>query len=269
MSPEQNYGMVAWELPPPQFEKWEETKGKGRVASLEADANAEFFFLRLKLASPLADGERMVIGFDTYADDRGESVLPDGVKTAHRNEFGLDIVGSTSAQMYVTEAYSLFKIWNNKPTPEQLFHSIATDGKPWVPIQWYNNDRRTWRDGTIRPGTVWEAGKLRIRPASAPATTLDAVVIDGATIDVRIPWMLLQFTDPSQLRVMDDDRQTPDVRETAVSEGIGVDVSLAGELVETKRLSWEPWDEVPATVERPKASLPAIWAAMRGLEPLP
>ena len=68
-----------------------------------------------------------------------------------------------------------------------------------------------------------------------------------------MPWALLQFTDPSTLSVLDDDRSTAE-RETAVSEGIAVSISFNGELLESGRYRWEAWDEAPPTTERRKSS---------------
>jgi hypothetical protein len=271
MSPEQNYGLVAFDLPPPTFQRWPAVSGGGRVRSVKADANAEYFFVRLQVAGGLADGETLNIGFDTYADDRGETTLPNGVKSGKRHEIALTVTAPGSAQLYATEAYDLAKIWNGlaAATPKQLWHSIATDGAPWVPIRWYNKGVRVWRDGSVHQGTVAETGQLRTRRGTVPATTLDAVVLDGETVDVRIPWMLLQFTDPTTLSVLDDNQATASVQETAVSAGIGLSVSLAGELVETTRFRWDPWEKVPATTERAKASIPAFSAAIRSMEAIP
>jgi hypothetical protein len=270
MSPEQNYGLVAFDLPPPKYDQWPAVTGGGRLRQVEAATSAEYFFVRLQVGGGLRDGETLTVGFDTYADDRGESVLPGGVRTSKRHEVALVVTGAASAQMYVTEAYDLFKIWNGVVAwPRQLWHSVASDGGPWVPIRWANKGDRTWRDGSTHPGTVAETGKLRIRRAGAPATTLDAVVLDGERVELRIPWMLLQFTDPSTLTVLDDDQATRDVEETAVSGGVAMSVSLGGELVETRRLRWQPWEKVPATVERPKAGLPAVAEAMKRMDPLP
>ncbi len=83
---------------------------------------------------------------------------------------------------------------------------------------------------------------------------MDAIVLGINTIRIRIPWTLIQFTDPSTLSVLHDNGNTVE-RETAISEGIALSVSLRGELVETGRYSWEPWNEAPITTEREKLSL--------------
>ena len=270
MSPEQNYGLIAWDLPAPSYDRWPEVKGTGQIAAVAADANPEFFFLKIRLNRAVLPDERVVIGFDTYADDRGERVLPNGVRGTRRHEIALDITGWTSAQVMVTTAYDLYGIAPGKRPWGQPYRSLATDGKGWVPVRWVNRSRRISSDGSVRPPIAFEAGKLRIRRAADPASTLDAVVIDGDTVTVRMPWMLLQFTDPSRLEVMDDDPKVKgDSRQTTVSEGIAVAVSAGGDLLETPRFRWSDWESVPPTTIRLKSGVPAIWQAFRACEPLP
>jgi hypothetical protein len=67
----------------------------------------------------------------------------------------------------------------------------------------------------------------------------------------------LQFTDPTQSVVMNDDRATP-ARETAVSEGIRLTVAQGGGQVASERLTWASWELPPPTVEREKASVKII-----------
>lgn len=268
MSPEQNYGLIRWDLPPPTFQRWPKMPGAGKIAAIESDVNAEYFFLKLSLKEPWKDDDTLMLGFDTYRDDLGETVLPNGVRTKRRNELALELKGAELARMHVTQAYDLFKIWNNEPDPQQQWHSTATDGAPWQPIRWFNKGERTWKDGSKHPGTVFEAGLLRIRRDTAPATSLDAVVVAPDLVTLRIPWMLLQLTDPSDLKVMHNDKTTLD-HETTTTEGIAVTLTMGDAQVETPRLLWERWDTVPATTETWKEGVPLIWEAMRPMGPLP
>jgi hypothetical protein len=135
-------------------------------------------------------------------------------------------------------------------------------------IRWNNKGERQWKDGQKRPATNFEAGRLRIRRGHEPASTLDAVVVDGDEVRIRIPWMLLQFTDPSLRWVMDDDLETPE-REISVSEGVALSVSFRGELLETSRFVWDTWNEAPPVKQRLKEGFARIWESQRGLEPLP
>ncbi|MCW5834112.1 MAG: hypothetical protein KIS78_17060, partial [Labilithrix sp.] len=104
-----------------------------------------------------------------------------------------------------------------------------------------------------------------VRDASEPETGQSAVVIDGASITVRVPWTLLNVTDPSALRVLDDDPTTRP-RETTITEGFRVAVSIGNDLVETERLRWAGWESAPHYEERRKLGF-AIFAD--GLRQIP
>lgn len=251
-SPEENFGMIAFDLAEPAFVT--QARGSGRVRQIDTYADAAFFHLRLTLDRPLNKGEELTVGYDTYRDDLGELILPNGVQTQHRNEFALTLNGSSSAQLWVTQAYDLFGIWHGTSGPEQIYQSKATKGAPWSPERWQNGQPHTSKDGSMSfPLTIFEIGKLQIHNPEQPSSR-DAVFIDGKTVTVRLPWTMLQFTDPSTLSVTNDDRQTRG-RETATSEGIGISVSLGSDLLESPRYRWAPWETAPPTTERLKNGL--------------
>jgi hypothetical protein len=271
-SPEQNFGLIQFELPPPSFERWPAQRGQGRIGMLQADVDAEFFHVRVTLESPLSGEDTLTIAYDTYGDALGESILPSDRATVRRNEFALVIDSESRAQLYVTQAYDTFGLWHSAfghavTSPQQLFHSIASDGAPWVPVRWRNSLDSPAELLPISPAykSVDEIGRMKVRRAGDEASIKDSVVIDGASIEVRIPWTLLHFVDPSTSTVLDDDSLTRG-RETQVSAGVALGVELGADLVETERLAWERWEQAPATTERTKHSAAIL---SRALEDLP
>lgn len=262
---EQNFGLLAFDLPAPTYDMWPAVESEGAVRRVEGQADAQFFHVRVTLDSPLAPGETLTVGWDTYRDDLGETILPDGVATAQRSEFATTIVADGPAMHEVTPVYDSYGIWHNSSADRQLFHSTPSEGGGWTLVRWKNNQRHVSYDGTWEfPETADQIGILRARNADEQASNLDAVVRDGATVTLRVPWSLLHFSDPTQLRVLDDDRNTPG-REVAQSHGIRLAVSRNGALVETPRWGWEPWDDAPQTVEREKPALEIFAEAVRAL----
>jgi hypothetical protein len=180
--------------------------------------------------------------------------LPDGTVTTFRSELAL-VVDGGGAQLLVAEAYDLFGIWHGLSEATQLYQSIATNDAPWKPVRWLSNPAHRSDDGVYQfPATVDEIGRLRVSSSGTFATALDAVGIGGGKVRLRLPWTLLQFTDPSRAMVMHDDRSTPD-RETAASEGVRVILAQAGALLASDRLLWAGWESAPQTTEREKASV--------------
>lgn len=247
-SPEENFGMIAFEPEKPNYTLLAE--GDGLIQRAEAAANPDFFHVKLTLDRPLKQSDELIIGYDTYRDDLGEVILPNTVKTNNRNEFALKIEGTQSAQLHVTQAYDLVGIWHYSSGPEQIYRSQATSGAPWQLARWQNGQEHRSRDGSmIFPLTHFDIGQLQVRQ-NTPSSK-DAVLINGNELEIRLPWSLLHFTDPTTLSVTHDDRDTP-IRETAQSEGIALSVSLGNELIETGRYRWNSWNSAPPTKERIK-----------------
>jgi hypothetical protein len=217
----------------------------------------------------------LTIGYDTYADDLGESILPDGKKTTQRSELALTLTRQ-GADLMVTEAYDQFGVWHdtqaawhNNPNgslPEgRPYRSIPSDGGKWNLVRWKNNGEHGSDDGVYKfPETIQDIGKLRVREASTEESGQSAVVFDGSTFTVRVPWTLLNVTDPSDLRVLDDNPKTQE-RETTVTEGFRIAVSLGAELVETPRLRWQRWDTAPPYKERRKLSYAIVAEGLRAI----
>ncbi|MBN1655315.1 MAG: hypothetical protein JXA30_16230 [Deltaproteobacteria bacterium] len=270
-SPEENYGVIAFDQPTTDFDRFSPVTGGGRIRRIRAASDAGFFRFIIDLDPALRDGETLTIGFDTYRDDLGETILPGGIKTEKRSELSLVISAPHQAQLYVTEAYDLFGIWHGVSSDRQKYRSTATDGAPWVPLRWITDGAHASDNFEyVFAQTTYDLGRLKVRRESEPASSNDAVVV-GDSVSARIPWLMLQFTDPSTLTVMHDDRSTEvwGEHETAQSEGIALAVVLNGEVVYTPRYKWEPWDTPPEYVEREKPSLKSYQDAIERLPDTP
>lgn len=268
-SPEANFGLIAFELPPPVYKTLKE-QATGPVARIETASDPQYFRVRLGLRENYRPGERMVLGFDTYRDDLGDPILPTGARSSHRNEFALDLDLPKGARLLVTQPYDLVGIWHRSSGPQQIFQSKAVEGAPWALVRWQNDQPRTSADGSLSfPVKFYDIGILRIRQYSAPATSMDAVVVNDRQIEVRLPWTLLNFVDPSSRSVMHDDRSTPG-RESLVSEGIAVSVDYRGQVLDSDgRHSWQTWTLVPPTTERDKPGMADMQRAFSSLPDKP
>ncbi|MFC1563282.1 T9SS type A sorting domain-containing protein [candidate division KSB1 bacterium] len=244
-NPEQNFGLITFDPEPVDYSKLNAFEDTSSISKVQADLDNQFFHVKITLKTSLAENDSLIIGLDTYRSDLGESILPDGSTVSNRAEFSLIISNSDSAQLYVTQAYDLFGIYHDVSEPEQLYHSISTDGAPWVSVRWKNN----YYDDAIQ-----NIGMLRKRDISETAASMDAVIVNNNIITVRIPWTLLQFTDPSSLKVMHDDRSTTE-RETELSDGLALSVLLGDAIIETERFLWDGWNIAPVVIEREKESL--------------
>ncbi len=259
-SPEQNFGLVSFEqtsvLP---FMAYRTDKPAGPLEKIEATNDNSYFMLEIESHSAFISGDTVMVAFDTYHAATGESMLPNERQLANRSEFLLTMVlGRDTALYQVTEAYDM-----NGLTPRfdltdhsvQKFMTTNTSGAPWKVMQWINDGFEF---------TSHDVGRLPVEN-SASFTYGERTVAawSGNKLKIHIPWTLLYFYDPTQMKVING-AETYDGGYnweiiTAKSDGIAVSVYHKGEVTSTlDRYNWPLWLIVPPTVTREKKSLEII-----------
>lgn len=243
MSAEQNFGLVGFQRPL-IMQDWVTFNDDQPIKSIKAAADYDFFHIGLSLTEEMQNPDELWISFDTYRADFGESVLLNGDTVQNRAEFLLHI-SNYSAELYVTQAYDIFGIWHKISDPEQLYHSIATDGAPWIIERWKNNNNTN---------QVQYVGNLKVNYNFLPPSSMDAVVIYPDSIHVRLPWSLIHFVDPSTMTVFNDLRATPAPEDTT-SDGIQLSAFYHGQRAEPQnRFVWHTWNTATDVIEYKKTS---------------
>ncbi len=241
---EQNFGLIGFKKSGPAVQPWQSFCAECPVSAIEAGADYAFLNLRLKIKKPLAVLDTPWVALVTYDATLGESRLPNGKRIANRAEFVL-VVTHYKAELYVTEAYDPYGIWHGNASPKQLFRSVATDGAPWRVVRWRNNNNDQ---------EVQYIGSLRINRLGLPATSMDAVYLKDDAIAIKLPWTLLNVTEPSTAAVMHDDPFLAG-RQHITSDGMAATVFHEGGVFETSsRFKWEGWNNALGAVEYKKAS---------------
>ncbi len=258
-NPEQNYGLIGYREISPDFTRWPTVSASSDILSVKADMDNAFFYIKLQTENPLASGDTIWVGIDTYRADLGEAILPNGTIVNNRAEFALAITSSDHSPLFVTQAYNLYGIWhrrNNVDDPEKKYQSIPSYGAPWEPVRWKNSSDDAYQD----------IGNLITVKNGGIKTSMDGVEIDGNEILVRLPWSLLQVTDPSLRHVMHDDRSNNDGdptntsdREEMETDGILLTVVHNSTTLVTGRCLWEGWNFPSNIVQYEKASYPIFF----------
>ncbi len=228
---EQNFGLIGFNRPL-QMEPWESFCPACAIKSIDAAADYDYFHLKLSTDGLPAPLDEMWISIDTYDQNLGESILPSGDTVQNRAEFVLHIT-NYAAKLYVTQAYDLYGIFHNVSAPEQKYRSIVSDGAPWKIVRWKVNEF----DQDIQ-----FIGNLNLNYGFLPESSHDAVTIHQDHIQIRLPWSLLHFVDPSEYVVFHDDRNTWQPEDT-ISDGISVSVFYKGqEFTPSQRYLWQSWN---------------------------
>lgn len=259
-SPEQNFGLVSFDQKTvAPFVSFATSQPAGPVSKISATHDNAFFFLDIEAGRQLTAGDTVMVAFDTYLASLGESRLPNGKTLGNRSEFLMTMVLSQDTALYhVTQAYNMdgltprFDLSNHSV---QRYRSTITDGAPWVLMHWYN-------DGFRLMGQ--DIGRFPME--NSPDFTfgeMTAVAWSGNKIRIRVPWTLLYFYDPTQMKVIDGavsyDGGYNYVISASESDGIAVSVYLDRNVTSTvSRYNWEKWLTVPSTVSREKKSLEIV-----------
>jgi tetratricopeptide (TPR) repeat protein len=217
---EQSYGLLgafagdAASTPEPGGDpaRWRALAALGRTGSLalRVGADPSYLYVALEGGAEL-DSARYVIGIDTYRRDRGQRGLPGLREPAEIGfEFALVLNDTSDAQLLIAPWYNpylgprqgmgptrLDRFYNERVTVDASGRDGAYDSLFVATNRW-----RIGRDGRTYPARGVNRGRLR--HGRAGETSLADWYVDRVArfIEVRIPWALVNVTDPSSRRVM-------------------------------------------------------------------
>ncbi|HJV89723.1 MAG TPA: tetratricopeptide repeat protein [Holophagaceae bacterium] len=184
-------------------------QGAGMTLKLRADEGWLHVGLFLDAGPIDWSKEAFLLGLDTFDPALGSHKLPWGLPL--RSEAGLEAVvlfhGAEDTALYLDEPYDLFTHRYSRP-----YRTIAHEGGTFLMPRTESNRDRVGRDGTRFPGHQQEIGWLRrgTQDRDSPAFDsraewLEGILPDGrGFLEARIPWGLMNVTDPSSHQVVQD-----------------------------------------------------------------
>jgi hypothetical protein len=136
----------------------------------------------------------------------------------------------------------------------------------WVdPVQIINRPYKIPATGAEHPVELHELGNLPIRngdPSSDDFDNRTLVAARDKVIEVRLPWALLGFSDPSSSTLYVE--HPKGATSTLKAGRVGIAVFTEGSLLRTNGYAWEPWQRV-TWHERRKAGFDELAGTMRRL----
>jgi hypothetical protein len=281
-SPEQSYGVLAhrtatpvrvdgdpsdWRIPGPAprdpargSRRWSELRDV-RATSDEAYL---YLLIRTEGGAPGPDWTKISfrLALDTYDPARGATRLPEpGAATiATGAEFLVDLAGPGASYVTVVAPYEPYAAIESGPIASPP--SASAEATTFVPLTLESNRERFGRDGTRYPAIRVDRGALRygsLDPASPDFDTRADVAVgrEHGTIEMRLPWALLNVADPSSHRVIHQETVHDPPLDTIATDGIRI-YAFA---IDPQRPKRAPLSRVPA----PGATAPlytwATWEA--------
>lgn len=268
IDPEQNYGIIAYEAVKPT-RAGAETSGSGAIEQVALRADASFLHIDITLKNTLdLDKERLILGIDTFARDKGELVYDPSLPV--KAQTGMEY-------LIVTDGLDTARLLAIPPAngAEYGFSTYASLEQRGIfeEMRKLTNKARALEDGTPIAARYENSSQLRYGDLQG---STNHWVMKGDIVSIRIPWGRINVSDPSSGTVLND-RGTfytdplRDVLQTTQSEGIVVSGLLVQEKTDTilgtfstatdaqnaVTLPWTPWNQ-PTYRERLKDSFHII-----------
>ncbi len=258
--PEQTYGLVSFDPQVVQIDgdpaDWQRVKPWVRTSGLPirglwVTQDPVYFYLRIDFAEAFDPSrDTLVLLLDTYRKDLGARKDP----VRHlplENGVEFAVVLAESGKVWVTESYQIFRDWIQDIRSEM--RPLAEGADSFVEPALLANRARVTLAGDTIPEHRFYPGRLIY--GRQQENSLADWYVQGQTLELRLGWNVLNVTDPSSLKVLFDQPETPDLDATE-TDGFAFSIlwirkgevfrwpdPKAEVLKFTPRYRWEPWDQ--------------------------
>lgn len=233
--------------------------GRAEDLSLYMRSDAAFVYLRIHKDQLDLSKEELLIPIDITPRSGAYGLEGYEVTFNEGTDFIIKLTGNEEASLLVQDYYDASAYLNEKPEkPEatsqhfNVFSQVVL-GESMFPLT-----------GKTIPLKKVEVGKLRAgntNPDSGQYDSLADFIVVGDEIEMRIPWLMLQISNPGKHQVIDDFYQTDEINHITVEEmKVGISVIEEGKMRSQLPMlpyRWEGWD-LPVYHERLKKSYETI-----------
>jgi hypothetical protein len=275
VDPEQNYGVMANDVVPPETPD-AVYAGNNLIKSLSMTADASYLHVTIDLERlPDFSREEILLGLDTLGRTLGQMRWPVGtMPTSSGLEFLVRVSSQDSADLLVIPPYN---------TARSRFATVRLWDGTFERIEMLVNGAVTTKDGRKIAEKYFDASALRKGEFDEAGNLWR---IEGKRIILRLPWTLINVTDPSSLKVLQDNRTgyfnpERDSLKVVPTDGFVPEAivwdrktgTVLGSLASSpvKPYLWSGWETVPKYTERFKKSyyiLQSAWAEEAKKDPI-
>lgn len=267
-NPEQNFGIEAIEQRTKTVDgsgnDWSEKEKISEESnhSFYAGSDAEYFYMKYKLDDFDFSKNNLHIALDTYDKAKGDHKLPFLKENLDRGaEFLVNFINKDSAEILADDKYSVYSDIYNDYVP--VYSSKEnSDGKFVRQILLSNRERESLL-GEKTDRKVYDRSSLTYGNSSDSRFSNSNWFWNEneKVIEIRIPWHLLNVSDPSSRNVLDDKEGTGDI-ESSETDGFHIYSYITDKKDENVRqipgsssdfYKWGKW-EVPPYTSRFKKS---------------
>ncbi len=226
-----------------------------------------FLYIRMEMKGEIDFSQcHLMLGLDTCDPESGEFLLPGRTNAVSPTglKFVVHLAGRENSRILVCRGYDKYLNGDRG----EIVPGLSREGA-WVSMYNRTNNRRLSRDGkTFFPARVFPVSNLRFGSLDCKSVAHDSLAdffCRANSVELRIPWGLLNFTDPSSgtilwldksgstrisdgIRVIAVSYKPEHGRISAAATGAGQNItdSLPERLLaeEVRKYAWDSW-EVP------------------------
>ena len=267
---EQNFGLLAFDPGKERsasyvdgdIEEW--NKEHMVVQTEEANISMKYdekFIYFLVHKEGFSEEEKLYIPIDITPKSGSTSIHGLDFTSDRGMDFLITINGKDNSRVMVQERYDVNRALNLKLI-EGIDAFTNPPAKDSVKFRYINLMLQTamdliYKDSPKNVVEVYETGKLvhgNANPNSSDFNSLADFCINGDFIEIKLPWQLLNFSNPSEMMIHDDYYEKYGVENLKINEMyVGITTNKKGN-VDMKSFDLEPWGKKVTYHERLKKS---------------
>lgn len=208
---------------------------------LQATYDEKFVYFHVYVKN-LSDGYVVYLPVDITPNSGAYAEAESGLKFEQPVDFLIRLDGEDNSAMLVQEYYDLIYATERREIWEEdaFIHPAQKDSTQFNLIQLLLRRKTYLLDGEVLAPWLFPTGELlhgNANPKDEDFNSLSDFYIEGEHIELRIPWTMFNFSDPSQMRIHDDYYQYYGVEEMKID---GMDVSM--QIVRDDQVSAKPFE---------------------------
>ncbi|GAB6169493.1 hypothetical protein JCM1393_19530 [Clostridium carnis] len=272
---EQFYGLLAFDpgkektksYPDGNVEEWENKKAtvEDEKVKLYIDSDERYLYFRINIKDFDIENEKIYIPLDITPNSGAKRSSLFSLEFDRPVDFIVEINGKENSRVYIHDYYNYlrYKLSTLPKTQSDYSENISKDMDSFNYIYQLLMEKvditlKDTKEKIIKEEEIYESGKLVYGNGnidSVDYNSLSDFYINGEDIELRIPWQLLNFYDPSKKLVAGDYVELLNPKPINIDKiYAGVNIKNNNENIynsKMKSYSWDKWD-IPQYHERLK-----------------
>lgn len=236
----------------------------GEDISVSMKYDEKFIYFMVEKDKLNLEKDKIYIPIDTTQKSGSTYCDSNGLKFERATDFLIVIDGRNKSRMLVQERYEALRstysenIWVYDTYAEGKVPERSSSR--FVPIDMILQTATVLESGDVNaPSEVYETGKLRYGNANPKSKDYDSLAdfcAEGDRLEIKIPWQMLNFSDPSRMEIHDDYYDgNYGIEHINISRMyIGAAAGVPEERIAMKAAVLEGWDKKVTYHERLKPS---------------